>query len=128
MGLSVLRNEVGYHVWRTKGLYLHESHKSKYSTRLGSDKMYLDLKQLYSWPNMKAKIATYETDTMKRLMRLYLKEVLSRHGVPVSILTVIADYIAFLALAPEGFGYSFGYEYCIPSADRWTKRKNHSNS
>ncbi|GKE26818.1 reverse transcriptase domain-containing protein [Tanacetum coccineum] len=27
-----------------------------------------------------------ETDTMERLMRLYLKEVVSRHGVPVSII------------------------------------------
>ncbi|GJT16735.1 reverse transcriptase domain-containing protein [Tanacetum coccineum] len=28
-----------------------------------------------------------ETDTMKRLMRLYLKEVVSRHGVPISIIS-----------------------------------------
>nr|GEV29222.1 hypothetical protein [Tanacetum cinerariifolium] len=40
-------------------LIMHESHKSKYSIHLGSDKMYQDLKQLYWWPNMKADIATY---------------------------------------------------------------------
>ncbi|GJX91987.1 putative reverse transcriptase domain-containing protein [Tanacetum coccineum] len=40
-------------------LVMHESHKSKYSIHLGSDKMYQDLKQLYWWPNMKANIATY---------------------------------------------------------------------
>nr|GEW58808.1 putative reverse transcriptase domain-containing protein [Tanacetum cinerariifolium] len=40
-------------------LIMHESHKSKYSIHLGSDKMYQDLKQLYWWPNMKANIATY---------------------------------------------------------------------
>ncbi|GJR77262.1 putative reverse transcriptase domain-containing protein [Tanacetum coccineum] len=70
--------------------------------------MYHDLKKLYWWPNMKAEIATYvskcltcpkvivdritksahflpmkETDLMKRLKRLYLKEVVSRHGVPI---------------------------------------------
>ncbi|GKG42803.1 reverse transcriptase domain-containing protein, partial [Tanacetum coccineum] len=28
-----------------------------------------------------------ETDTMERLTRLYLKEVVSRHGVPVSIIS-----------------------------------------
>ncbi|GJX51335.1 putative reverse transcriptase domain-containing protein [Tanacetum coccineum] len=28
----------------------------------------------------------------------------------------------------KGFGYSFGYEYCLPSADRWTKRKDHSDT
>nr|GEY09393.1 putative reverse transcriptase domain-containing protein [Tanacetum cinerariifolium] len=38
---------------------MHESHKSKYSVHLGSDKMYQDMKKLYWWPNMKANIATY---------------------------------------------------------------------
>ncbi|GJR22322.1 reverse transcriptase domain-containing protein [Tanacetum coccineum] len=38
---------------------MHESHKSKYSIHPGSDKMYQDMKKLYWWPNMKAKIATY---------------------------------------------------------------------
>nr|GEX29182.1 putative reverse transcriptase domain-containing protein [Tanacetum cinerariifolium] len=40
-------------------LIVHESHKSKNSIHLGSDKMYQNLKQLYWWPNMKANIATY---------------------------------------------------------------------
>ncbi|GJU95864.1 putative reverse transcriptase domain-containing protein, partial [Tanacetum coccineum] len=40
-------------------LIMHESHKSKYSIHLGSDKMYQDMKKLYWWPNMKADIATY---------------------------------------------------------------------
>nr|GEW34951.1 putative reverse transcriptase domain-containing protein [Tanacetum cinerariifolium] len=40
-------------------LIMHESHKSKYSIYLGSDKMYQDLKKLYWWLNMKAEIATY---------------------------------------------------------------------
>ncbi|GKE02456.1 putative reverse transcriptase domain-containing protein, partial [Tanacetum coccineum] len=38
---------------------MHESHKSKYSIHLGSEKMYQDVKKLYCWPNMKADIATY---------------------------------------------------------------------
>nr|GEU56220.1 putative reverse transcriptase domain-containing protein [Tanacetum cinerariifolium] len=42
-----------------RNLIMHESHKSKYSIHLGSDKMYQDLKKLYWWPNMKAEIATY---------------------------------------------------------------------
>ncbi|GJT48393.1 putative reverse transcriptase domain-containing protein [Tanacetum coccineum] len=42
-----------------RALIMHESHKSKYSIHLKSDKMYQDLKKLYWWPNMKAKISTY---------------------------------------------------------------------
>ncbi|GKB51655.1 putative reverse transcriptase domain-containing protein [Tanacetum coccineum] len=42
-----------------RALIMHESHKSKYSIQLGSDKMYQDLKKLYWWPNMKVETATY---------------------------------------------------------------------
>nr|GEV88955.1 hypothetical protein [Tanacetum cinerariifolium] len=42
-----------------RALIIHESHKSKYSIHLGSDKMYQNLKKLYWWLNMKAEIATY---------------------------------------------------------------------
>ncbi|GJV72146.1 putative reverse transcriptase domain-containing protein [Tanacetum coccineum] len=139
-----------------KALIMHESHKSKYSIHLGSDKMYQDLKKLYWWPNMKAEIATYvskclacakvkveyqkssgllvqpeilqwkwenitmdfvtklpkmstgqdtiwvivdrltkaayflpmrEDDTLEKLTRQYLKEVVLRHGVPVLIIS-----------------------------------------
>ncbi|GKD54004.1 putative reverse transcriptase domain-containing protein [Tanacetum coccineum] len=42
-----------------RDLIMHESHKSKYSIHLGSDKMYHELKKLYWWPNMKAEITTY---------------------------------------------------------------------
>ncbi|GJX76462.1 putative reverse transcriptase domain-containing protein [Tanacetum coccineum] len=82
---------------------MHESHKSKYSIHPGSDKMYQDMKKLYWWPNMKANIATYvskmfdmfksaifmpmrETDPMDKLARMYLKEVVTKHGIPVSII------------------------------------------
>nr|GEU97219.1 putative reverse transcriptase domain-containing protein [Tanacetum cinerariifolium] len=81
---------------------MYESHKSKYSIHPGSDKMYQDMKKLYWWPNMKADIATYvivdrltksaifvpmrKTDPMEKLARMYLKEVVARHGIPVSII------------------------------------------
>ncbi|GKC08202.1 reverse transcriptase domain-containing protein, partial [Tanacetum coccineum] len=139
-----------------RALIMHESHKLKYSIHPGLDKMYQDMKKLYWWPNMKAKIATYvskcltcakvkieyqkssgllvqpeipqwkwenitidfvtklpktaagqdtiwvivdrltksahilpmrEDDTLEKLTRQYLKEVVSRHGVPVSIIS-----------------------------------------
>ncbi|GJY08271.1 putative reverse transcriptase domain-containing protein [Tanacetum coccineum] len=76
---------------------------------------YPDMKKLYWWPNMKADIATYvtkcltcskvkaehqrpsgllsaifipmmETDLMEKLARMYLKKVVTRHGIPVSII------------------------------------------
>ncbi|GJZ36314.1 putative reverse transcriptase domain-containing protein [Tanacetum coccineum] len=110
-----------------RALITHESHKSKYSIHPRSDKMHQELKKLYWWPNMKAKIATYkwenitmdfvtklpktltgqdtisviidlltksahflpmkETESMEKLTRQYLKEVVSRHGVPVLIIS-----------------------------------------
>nr|GEV55279.1 hypothetical protein [Tanacetum cinerariifolium] len=88
-----------------RALTMHESHKSKYSINPRSDKMYQDLKKVYWWPNMKAKIATYvskcltcatvkieyqtssEDDTLEKLTRQYLKEVVSRHRVPVLIIS-----------------------------------------
>ncbi|GJU62864.1 putative reverse transcriptase domain-containing protein [Tanacetum coccineum] len=42
-----------------RSVIMHESHKSKYSIHLGSEKMYQDVKKLYWWPNIKADIATY---------------------------------------------------------------------
>nr|GEW59651.1 hypothetical protein [Tanacetum cinerariifolium] len=113
-------------------LIMHESHKIKYSVHPGSYKMYLDLKQLYWQPNMKADIATYvkipqlkwdnitmdfitklprtssgydtiwvimdcltksahflpmrEDDSMDKLTKLYMKEVVTRHGIHISII------------------------------------------
>ncbi|GKA14563.1 putative reverse transcriptase domain-containing protein [Tanacetum coccineum] len=141
---------------KLRALIMHESHKSKYLIHHGSDKMYQDLKKLYWWPNMKAKITTYvgkcmtcakvkteyqkpsgllvqpkitqwkwenitmefvtklpkmasgkdtiwvivdrltksahflpikENDSMEKVMRQYLKEVVSRHVVPVLIIS-----------------------------------------
>ncbi|GJW83749.1 putative reverse transcriptase domain-containing protein [Tanacetum coccineum] len=95
------------HFGGLRDLIMHESHKLKYSIHPGSDKMYQDLKKLCWWPNIKAIIAEYvgmcltcsrvkeeshfipikETDSMETLTRLYIKDIVSRHRVPISIIS-----------------------------------------
>ncbi|GJX43346.1 hypothetical protein Tco_0260022 [Tanacetum coccineum] len=83
---------------------MHESHMSKYFIYPGFNKMYQDMKKLYWWPNMKADIATYVCKCLacakvkdkhqrpsgrQKVMtpfRMYLKEVVTRHGIHVSII------------------------------------------
>ncbi|GKA03578.1 putative reverse transcriptase domain-containing protein [Tanacetum coccineum] len=79
---------------------MHESHKSKYSIHPGSDKMYQDMKKLYWWPNMRADIATYVRKCLTcakvkaehkaigfvGATRDTSTEVVTRHGIPVSII------------------------------------------
>nr|GEV60193.1 protein strictosidine synthase-like 3 [Tanacetum cinerariifolium] len=95
-------------------LIMHESHKSKYSIHLSSDKMYHDLKKVVlvaqhesrdchlrhgSGRILQMDLVTNlpitatgqdtirEIDSMEKLTRQYLKEVVSRHGLPVSIIS-----------------------------------------
>ncbi|GJV19174.1 putative reverse transcriptase domain-containing protein, partial [Tanacetum coccineum] len=92
-------------------LIMDEAHKSKYSVHPGADKMYYDLRDRYWWPRMKKDIAEYVSKCltclkvnaehqrpsglhqqpkdykMYRLARLYLNEIVARHGVPISIIS-----------------------------------------
>ncbi|GJZ39821.1 putative reverse transcriptase domain-containing protein [Tanacetum coccineum] len=102
-------------------LIMHEFHKSKYYVYPGSYKMYQDMKKLYWWPNMKADIATYVSKCLTCL------KVKAEHQKSSGLL-VQPEIPQFLEIISESIGYSFGYEYCLPSADRWTKRKNHSDT
>nr|GEV02421.1 putative reverse transcriptase domain-containing protein [Tanacetum cinerariifolium] len=52
------------HVWvplvgGVRTIIMDEAHKTRYSVRLKSDKMYHDLQDMYLWPGMKRDIATY---------------------------------------------------------------------
>ncbi|GKB97107.1 putative reverse transcriptase domain-containing protein [Tanacetum coccineum] len=68
-------------------LIMNEAHKSKYSVHPGADKMYHDLRDMYWWPGMKKDIALYVKYKMDRLARLYLNEIVARHGVSISIIS-----------------------------------------
>ncbi|GJR31667.1 putative reverse transcriptase domain-containing protein [Tanacetum coccineum] len=54
-----------------------------------------------------------ETDPLEKLARMYLKEVVTRHGIPVSIICDRDPRFAskFLGGHSESFGYKFRYEY-----------------
>ncbi|GJU46475.1 putative reverse transcriptase domain-containing protein [Tanacetum coccineum] len=83
-------------------LMMDETHKSKYSVYPRADKMY-DLRDMYWWLGMKKDIAIYvivdrltksahflpmrEDFKIDRLARLYLNEIVARHGVPISFIS-----------------------------------------
>ncbi|GJT12800.1 putative reverse transcriptase domain-containing protein [Tanacetum coccineum] len=72
-------------------------------SNMGADKMYYDLRDRYWWPRMKKNIAEYvimerltksahflpihEDYKIERLARLYLNEIVAKHGVPISIIS-----------------------------------------
>nr|GEX68257.1 retrotransposon protein, putative, Ty3-gypsy subclass [Tanacetum cinerariifolium] len=71
-------------------LIMDEAHDTRYSVHPGADKMYYDLLGLYWWPEIKKDIAMYVTICKdyktEKLARLYINDMVARHGVPVSII------------------------------------------
>nr|GEW70969.1 retrotransposon protein, putative, Ty3-gypsy subclass [Tanacetum cinerariifolium] len=81
----ILQSNMGTFEGEVRTLIMDEAHKSKYSVHLGADKMYYDLrdrltKSAYFLPMR-------EDYKMDRLARLYLNEIVARHGVPISIIS-----------------------------------------
>ncbi|GKD50484.1 putative reverse transcriptase domain-containing protein [Tanacetum coccineum] len=82
-----------------RALIMDEAHKSKYSVHPGANKMYYDLRDRTSsrhdiiWVivDRLTKSAYFlpmrEDYKMDRLARLYLNEIVARHGVPISIIS-----------------------------------------
>ncbi|GJX48206.1 putative reverse transcriptase domain-containing protein [Tanacetum coccineum] len=78
-------------------LIMDEAHTSRHSVHPGADKMYYDLRDLYWWPGMKKDIAELTKSAhflpirkdfkMERLERIYINEIVVRHGMPVSIIS-----------------------------------------
>ncbi|GKA29734.1 putative reverse transcriptase domain-containing protein [Tanacetum coccineum] len=83
-------------------IIMDEAHKTRYSVHPEVDKMYHHLRDMYWWPRMKRDIATYvivdrltksahflatrEDYSTERLAKLYIDEIVARHGVPVLII------------------------------------------
>ncbi|GJU39803.1 putative reverse transcriptase domain-containing protein [Tanacetum coccineum] len=96
-------------------LIMDESYKSEYFVHLGADKMYYDLRDRYWWSGIAMDFVTKlprtssghdtiwvivdrltksahvlpmrEDYKMERLARLYLNEIVAKHGVPISIIS-----------------------------------------
>nr|GEW05455.1 hypothetical protein [Tanacetum cinerariifolium] len=111
--LDHMVNHNGMHV-DPRGLrtiIMDEAHKTRYYVHPGADKMYYDLRDMYWWPGIKRDITTTKSghDTMwvivnrltksayflatrkdyslEKLARLYIDEIVTRYGVPVSIIS-----------------------------------------
>nr|GEZ74506.1 hypothetical protein [Tanacetum cinerariifolium] len=89
-------------------VFMHESHKSKYSIHPGSDEMYQDMKKLYWWPNIKADIATYVSKC------LTCAKVKAEHQKPSGLLVqpkipewkwdnIIMDFVTKLPKSSQGY-------------------------
>ncbi|GJX46078.1 putative reverse transcriptase domain-containing protein [Tanacetum coccineum] len=63
---------------------MDEAHKSKYSVHPRADKMYYDLRDRLSGLLQQPKIPDYK---IERLARLYLNEIVARHGVSILIIS-----------------------------------------
>ncbi|GKB98980.1 putative nucleotidyltransferase, ribonuclease H [Tanacetum coccineum] len=84
------------HIWvplvgGVRTVIMDEAYKSKYFVHPRADKMYHDLQDMYWWPGMKRDIATYvtirEDYSTERLAKTYIDEIVTLHGVPVSIIS-----------------------------------------
>ncbi|GJU66826.1 putative reverse transcriptase domain-containing protein [Tanacetum coccineum] len=68
-------------------IIMDESHMTMYSMHPGADNMYYDLRDMYWWPVDRLTKSAYflairEDYSMEKLARLYIDEIVARHGVP----------------------------------------------
>nr|GEV83624.1 reverse transcriptase domain-containing protein [Tanacetum cinerariifolium] len=92
-------------------LIMDKAHTSKYSVHPGADKKYYELRDLYWCPGIKKDIARLtnsahflpirEDYKMEKFARIYINKIRARHGV----------------------GNTSGYEYGLPSSDRWSEKE-----
>ncbi|GKC48665.1 putative reverse transcriptase domain-containing protein [Tanacetum coccineum] len=61
-------------------IIMDKAHKARYSVHPRADKMYHDLRDMYWWSKM------YH-DLRDKLARLYIDEIVARHGEPVLIIS-----------------------------------------
>ena len=66
-------------------------------------------------------LAVRMTFTLEKFCRLYIREIVRLHGVPVSIMSVRdSRFTAHLEEFSKGYGYTADHEYSFPPTDRWS--------
>nr|GEW00322.1 putative reverse transcriptase domain-containing protein [Tanacetum cinerariifolium] len=85
------------HIWvplvgGVRTITMDESHKTSYSVHPGADKMSHDLRDMYWWrvdrlTKLAHFLVTREDYSIEKFPRLYIDEIIARHGVPVSIIS-----------------------------------------
>ncbi|GKB44688.1 putative reverse transcriptase domain-containing protein [Tanacetum coccineum] len=140
---------------KVRTLIMDEAPKSKYFVHLGADKMYYDLRDRYWWPGMKKDIAEYVSKCltclkvkaehqrpygllqqpeipdykMDRLARLYLNDIVARHGVPISIISDHDSHFTsrFWQLMQEALGTHLDMSMAYhPQTDGQSERTIHT--
>nr|GEV22546.1 putative reverse transcriptase domain-containing protein [Tanacetum cinerariifolium] len=87
MELVVSRIKVGYHSLDLKKLYWWPNMKAIIDEYVGKCLTYSRVKAEYRLTKLVHFIPTRETDSMETLKRLYIKEIVSWHEVPISIIS-----------------------------------------
>ncbi|GKE88255.1 putative reverse transcriptase domain-containing protein, partial [Tanacetum coccineum] len=74
-------------------------------------------------------LAIREDYSMEKLARLYINEIVARHGIPTSIVSDRDGRFTsrFWQTMQKSVGNAFRYEYGLSSPDGWTKRAYNTN-
>ena len=67
------------------------------------------------------------TSTLKEFYRLYIREIVRLHRVPVSIVSRSQVHDTLLEEFPKGHRDAVDNEYCVPSMDRWSIGEDHTS-
>ena len=73
-------------------------------------------------------LAVRMTFTLERFCRLYIREIVRVHGVPVSIVSDRDPEVcgALLEEFSKGYGHTADHEYSFPPTDEWSIREDHT--